>query len=80
MKIIRNKQIREAIFRIAANHIIALDTLNKANDKDVMTVEQYADAVQHITDNSVECAKLIGGLKGIAMLDGIVKRKMNDIR
>lgn len=80
MRIIRNKQIRGTIFRIAANHIIALDTLNKAHDKDVMTVEQYADAVQHITDNSVECAKLIGGLKGIAMLDGIVKRKMNKLR
>lgn len=80
MRIIRNKQIREAIFRIAANHIIALDTLNKANDKDVMTVEQYADAVQHITDNSVELAQLIGGLKGIVMLDRIVKSKMNKLR
>ena len=80
MKIIRNKQIREAIFRIAANYIIALDTLNKAHDKDAITVEQYADAVQHITANSVECAKLIDGLKGIAMLDGIVKSKMNKSR
>ena len=80
MRIIRNKQIREAIFRIAANYIIALDGLHKAHEKDSMTIEQYADSVQHLTDNSVECAKLIGGLKGIAMLDGIVKRKMNKLR
>lgn len=80
MKIIRNKQIREAIFRIAANHIIALDALNKAHEKDSMTVEQYADAVEHLTDNSVECAKLIGGQKGIVMLDIIVKNKMNKLR
>lgn len=80
MKIIRNKQIREAILRIAANHIIALDALNKAHEKDAMTVAQYADTVQHITDNSVECAKLIGGLKGIVMLDRIVKSKMNKLR
>ena len=80
MRIIRNKQIREAIFRISANHIIALNALNEAHDKDAMTVEQYADAVQHITDNSVECAQLIGGLKGIVMLDRIVKSKMNKLR
>ena len=80
MKIIRDKQIKEVILRIAANYIIALDALNKAHDKDAMTVEQYADAVQHITDNSVECAKLIGGLKGIVMLDRIVKSKMNKLR
>ena len=40
----------------------------------------YADAVQHLTDNSVELAKLIGGLKGIAMLDGIVNRKIDKLR
>lgn len=77
MKIIRDKQIKEVILRIAANHIIALDALKKDNN---MTVEQYADAVQHLTDNSVELAKLIGGLKGIAMLDGIVNRKIDKLR
>ena len=80
MRIIRDKQIKEVILRIAANHIIALDTLNKANDKDVMTVEQYADAVHHITDNSVEIASAVGGLKGIAMINDIVNSKMNKLR
>ena len=74
MRIIRDKQIREAIFRIAANHIIALDTLNKANDKDVMTVEQYADAIQDLTDNTVNTASAIGGLKGLNLINEIIQK------
>ena len=75
MRIIRKKQIKEIILRTAANYIIALDALNKAHDKDILSVEQYADAVQHITDNSVEIASAIGGLKGIAMINNIINNR-----
>lgn len=75
MKLIKNKQIKEIILRTSANYIIALDALNKAHDKDILSVEQYADAVQHITDNSIEIASAIGGLKGIAMINDIINNR-----
>lgn len=80
MRIIKNKQIKEIILRTAANHIVALDALNKAHEKDAISVKQYADAVHHITDNSVEIASIVGGLKGIAMINEIVKTKMDKLR
>ena len=80
MRIIKKKKIKEAILRTAANHIVALDALNKAHEKDAISVKQYADAVQHITDNSVEIASAVGGLKGIAMINDIVNSKMNKLR
>lgn len=75
MRIIRKKQIKETILRTAAIYIIALDALNKAHENDILSVEQYADAVQHITDNSVEIASAIGGLKGIAMIHDIINNR-----
>lgn len=75
MRIIRKKQIKRTILRTAANYIIALDALNKAHENDILSVEQYADAVQHITDNSVEIASTIGGLKGIAMIHDIINNR-----
>lgn len=75
MRIIRKKQIKGTILRTAANYIIALDALNKAHVNNILSVEQYTDAVQHITDNSVEIASAIGGLKGIAMINDIINNR-----
>lgn len=69
MRIIKNKTIRESIYRIAANYIIAKDALYKAHDADKMSVKQYADAIQHLTDNTVKTASAIGGLKGLHLID-----------
>lgn len=74
MKLLTNKQIKQAILRIATNHIIAVDTLHRISNK--MSFQQYSDTVQHLTDNSIESARIIGGLKGINMLNKIVEKKI----
>lgn len=76
MRIIKNKTIRESIYRIAANYIIAKDALDKAHDADNMSVKQYADAIQHLTDNTVNTASAIGGLKGLNLINEIIQKKV----
>ena len=76
MRIIKNKTIRESIYRIAANYIIAKDALDKAHDADKMSVKQYADAIHHLTDNTVNTASAIGGLKGLILINEIIKKKV----
>ena len=76
MRIVRNKTIRESIYRIAANYIIAKDALDKAPAADKMSVKQYADAIQYLTDNTVKTASAIGGLKGLNLINEIIKKKV----
>ena len=76
MRIIKNKTIRESIYRIAANYIIAKDALDKAHDSDRMSVKQYDDAIQHLTDNTVNTVSAIGGLKGLKLINEIIKKKV----
>ena len=76
MKVIRNKTIRESIYRLAANYIIAKDALDKAHDADKMSIEQYGDAIQHLTDNTVNTVSAIGGLKGLILINEIIKKKV----
>ena len=76
MRIIRNKTIRESIYRIAANYVIAKDALDKAHDADKMPIEQYDDAIQHLTDNTMNTVSAIGGLKGLILLNKIIKKKV----
>lgn len=76
MRIIRNKTIRESIYCIAANYIIAKDALDKAHDADKMSVKQYAAAIQHLTDNSLNTASAIGGLKGLNLINEIIQKKV----
>ena len=76
MRIIKNKTIRKSIYRIAANYIIAKDALDKAHDSDRMSVKQYDDAIQHLTDNTVNTVSAIGGLKGLILINEIIKKKV----
>lgn len=76
MKIINNKTIRESIHRIAANYIIAKDALDKAHNADKMSVKQYADAIQHLTNNTLNTASAIGGLKGLILINEIIQKKV----
>ena len=75
MRILSNKKVREIVAREAANYLIALDALHKAHENDSLTLGQYTDAVSHLTDNTAEVAKLAGGLKGLDMLNEIIKAK-----
>ena len=79
MKILKRKQIKELILKASANYLIALDALRKACEKDMISVEQYVDAVDHITDNSIRIASIVGGLKGIAMMNEIIQSKMGKL-
>lgn len=76
MRIIKNKTIRESIYRIAANYIIAKDALDKAHDADKMSVKQYDDAIQHLTDNTLNTAFAIGGLKELILINEIIQKKV----
>lgn len=76
MKILRNKTIRESVYRIAANYIIAKDALYKAHDADKMSIKQYGDAIQYLTDNTINTVSAIGGLKGLILLNDILKNKI----
>ena len=76
MRIIKNKTIRESIYRIAANYIIAKDALDKAHDADKMSIEQYNDVIQHLTDNTINTVSAIGGLKGLILINEIIKKKV----
>lgn len=76
MRIINNKTICESIYRIAENYIIAKYALDKAHDSDKMSVKQYADAIQYLTDNTVNIASAIGGLKGLNLINEIIQKKV----
>lgn len=76
MRIIKNKTIRESIYRISTNYIIAKDALDKAHDADKMSVKQYADAIQDLTDNTVNTASAIGGLKGLNLINETIQKKV----
>lgn len=72
MKIITNKQMQSIIELLAANQIITLDALNRASAAGAISVQCRTDSVEHLFDNSIEVARIIGGLKGIKLLNKIV--------
>lgn len=79
MKILSTKQVNDAINRIAANQIISEDALKRAFDAGSLDFKCYSDAISHFMDNSIELAGIIGGIKGIAKLDNIVKGYRNEL-
>lgn len=52
------------------------DALSKASLADKISVKQYADAIQHLTDNTVNTASAIGGLKGLNLINEIIQKKV----
>lgn len=76
MRIVRSKTIRESVYRIVANYIIAKDALYKAHEADRMSIKQYGDAIQHLTDNTINTVSAIGGLKGLILMNEIIKKKV----
>lgn len=70
MKIITKKQTRKAIMQIAANYIIAEDALKKAD----LPFEHFSDSVNHLADNSISLAYIVGGEDGIRTLNEIINK------
>lgn len=77
MKILSNKQVNNAINRIAANQLIAEDALNRAHQTDALSLSEFSDATSHLADNSIELVSIIGGVKGTSKLNEIVERYRN---
>lgn len=69
MKILTTKQVNNAINRIAANQLIAEDALKRAHMAGVLSLKEFDDSFSHLTDNSIELASIIGGVKGISKLN-----------
>ena len=70
MEIIRKKQIKDILNKVAANYLIGIDALKKAD----MEVKDFTDAVNHLSDNTIDIAKGLCGMKGVYFVNDFVKR------
>lgn len=70
MKIISDKKVIAILNRISANHIICIDALKKAD----MKAEEFTDSVNHLTDNTINAASFLYGMKGINHVNEIISR------
>lgn len=75
MKLLRNREQKEILMRIAANHLMARKVADRLHDTTEMSCEEYFEYVEHLTDNTAEAASLVGGIKGIMMVKSIVESK-----
>lgn len=70
MKVITKEQTKKAIMQIAANYIIAEAALKKAD----LPFEHFSDSVNHLTDNSISLAYIVGEEDGIRTLNAIIDK------
>lgn len=75
MKILRRKEQKEILMRIAANHIIAKNAIDRLHNTTEMSVEEYAHFVESLTDNTVRSASLIAGFYGLGFVEEALKSK-----
>ena len=75
MKILRKKEQKEILMRIAANHIIAKNAIDRLHNTTEMSVEEYAHFVESLTDNTVRSASLIAGFYGLGFVEAALKSK-----
>lgn len=65
MKIIGNKKQHQLALQIVANYLIGKDALNRANTDGSLSVEQWDDAITHLTQNTIELLTAIVGVNGL---------------
>lgn len=75
MKILRKKEQKEILMRIAANHIMARKIADRLHNTTEMSLEEYFEYVEHLTDNTVKASCLVGGIDGMKMVKSIVESK-----
>lgn len=75
MKLLRKKEQKEILMRIAANHIIAKNVIDRLHKTTEMSVEEYAHFVESLTDNTVKSASLIAGFYGLGFVEQALKSK-----
>lgn len=61
MKILNKKEQHSVAMRIIANYMIATDALKKCD----MSVPEYIDAIEHLTENTIESLTKVVGLGGL---------------
>ena len=65
MKIIGNKKQHQLALQIVANYLIGKDALNRANADGSLSMEQWDDAITHLTKNTNELLTAIIGVDGL---------------
>lgn len=69
----RIKERKEIMQMVIANYIIVRDALGKLSTTDLMTAGEFLDAVEHLTDNSVEIILKACGTSYVAEADWLMK-------
>ena len=75
MKILTKTLQSEIIQRLAANHIIAANAINRLGETTEMSVEEYADAMEHLIDNTCRLSEMVGGIGAMVAVKEMVDSK-----
>lgn len=70
MKILNNKKVNCMLGMIAANYIIGIDALKKAD----MPEKHFADSVDKLTSNTIDLASMLYGQNGIQFIHNMAKK------
>lgn len=77
MKVIKSKKQHELALRIVANYLIGKDAICRASTGDSMTMEQVTDALDHLTQNTIE---ILIGIVGLGDLEYYTNRVREDCK
>ena len=69
----RAKERKEIMERVVANHFIAKDALAKLSTTELMTAREYFDAIEHLTDNSLDIIIKACGTSYVEESDWLMK-------
>jgi hypothetical protein len=77
MKILTKKKQSEMLQRLAANHIIAANAINRLGlgETTEMSIEEYADAMEHLIDNTCRLSEMVGGIRAMVTVKEMVDSK-----
>ena len=75
MKLLRKKEQKEILMRIAANYIMAKKVIDKLHETDRIYSDLYFNYVEHLISNTADVANLVAGVSGMIMVQGIVDSK-----
>lgn len=71
----KEKNIKDAVYSIAANLIISVDLAKRCCKNDSLSKEDYLDCIKHLYDNAITTAAIIGGEEGIKLLVDILEKR-----
>ena len=69
----RVKERKEIMLRVVANYIIAKDMLTKLSTTNLMTGSECFEAIEHLTDNSIEVILKACGTSYVKESDWLMK-------